>query len=304
MTVAYGHREIHVHPEGTRRLSVYEAMLLQGFPASYRLLGSFSAQVKQVSDAVPPPLAHAVADQIRNSLYNRISALQNTLRRWFSKNGRTFPWRKTRDAFQILVAEKLLQQTAANETVSKIFREIVSKYPNAAALAKAKEKDLRRTISPLGFLYRAKELVQLAKHLEKETKGSVPNKLTELLALPGVGDYCARAVLAFAFNEPIAIVDTNVARFLVRFFGLKMEMPQNPARNKPLQRIADALIPTNDAREFNLALLDLCATHCKARQPLCRECPLHSSCEYFRKQKEADSKEGESKSHSSRRHLP
>ncbi len=288
MTVAYGHREIHVHPDGNRRLSVYEAMLLQGFPASYKLLGSFSAQVKQVSDAVPPPLAHAVAVQIRESLYGRISALQDILYQWFLKNGRTFPWRTTRDPFQILIAEKLLQQTAANETVSKIFQEIVGKYPNPAALAKAKEKDLRRVIAPLGFLYRAKELIKLAKYLGRHTKWSIPNNLGDLLNIPGVGDYCARAVLAFAFNQPIAIVDTNVARFLVRFFDLKIQISQNPARSKALQLIADALIPTENSREFNLALLDICARHCKARQPLCLTCPLRFSCEYYQSQSKSN----------------
>ncbi len=279
-TVAYGNREIHIHPEGKRRLSVFEAMLLQGFPSSYELFGSLSAQISQVSDAVPPPLAEAVAQAIRRSLYEPVEALQTSLLRWFEKHQRQFSWRRTRDPFKILVAEKLLQQTAATEAVSHAYDEIVGRYSNSHALANASKRDLQRIVKPLGLVYRASEFQRLARAIRDQHSDKVPRDMKKLLALPGVGDYCARAVLSFAFGERWAIVDTNVARFLHRYFGLNSRWSQNPARDKHLQRLADGLVPAGASRSFNVAVLDLCAAHCKARQPQCLGCPVRAGCAF------------------------
>lgn len=281
LTVAYGNREVHIHPEGDRRLSVYEAMLLQGFPRTYEFRGSLSDQISQVSDAVPPPLAEAVAKKIHKTVYSSITESQRKLLRWFEKSQRPFPWRRTSDPFKVLIAEKLLQQTAATEGVVKAFRGLVKRFPNWERLAKAPQMELKRIVTPLGLAYRSNELIRLAQNVVRHHKGALPKDFQSLKGLPGVGDYCARAVLSFAFGQPIAIVDTNVARFLVRYFGLKLRLSQNPARDRRLHRIADALVPPNAARDFNLAVLDLCAAHCKARQPQCRNCPVRSGCAYW-----------------------
>jgi endonuclease III len=277
-TVAYGNREIHIHPRGRRRLSVFEAMLLQGFPRTYELRGTLSNQVTQISDAVPPALAAAVAGAVEQSVYVPIKELQNSLLRWFESNERSFPWRRTRNAYRVLVAEKLLQQTAATGAVVKAFREIVRRYPSWVALAAARQSDLNNIVAPLGFAYRASELVRLARAIVRCHAGQVPRDLKSLLALPGVGDYCARAVMSFSFGQSLAVIDTNVARFLVRYFGLNFRLSKNPARDRRLQHIANALVPVNRSRDFNLAVLDLCAAHCKARQPECQGCPVRKNC--------------------------
>jgi DNA (cytosine-5)-methyltransferase 1 len=281
-TVAYGNREMHVHPGGARRVSIYEAMRLQGFPENYRLLGNLSEQVTQVSNAVPPPLARAIAAAIRTALYAPVENIQNDLLTWFAGNQRSFPWRETTDPYRVMVAEKLLQQTAATNKVVTAYMEIVEHYPDIESLAKADVKELRRTILPLGFLYRANELPRLAKEIIIRHSGQLPDDLNKLLSLPGIGDYAARATLSFAFGKDVPIVDTNVARWLYRLYGIKKPFPNNPARNKELLTRAASLIPLGNSRNFNLAVLDLCASICTARRPDCARCPVQRSCSYGR----------------------
>ncbi len=281
-TVAYGNREVHVHPTGTRRLSVFEAMLLQGFPKSYELRGTLSDQITQVSDAVPPPLAAAVAKAVKQTIYQPIERIQQKLLSWFEEHERFFPWRKTSDAFKILIAEKLLQQTAATKTVVGAYRELNRRYPTPESLAAAPLNRLERIISPLGFHYRAAEMKQLAKAIVAEHEGMVPSKFADLMRLPGVGDYCARAVLAFGFGQDVPVVDTNVARFLYRVFGLRGGLPKNPARSSKLIQLAGSLVPQGRARDFNLAILDLCASVCVASRPNCQACPIRKDCYFAR----------------------
>jgi DNA (cytosine-5)-methyltransferase 1 len=277
-TVAYGHREIHIHPGGKRRVSLFEAMLLQGFPQSYELRGNLTQQVTQVSDAVPPPLAGAVAKAIKKAIYKRVESIQSHLLDWFKKNQRSFPWRETRDPYKVLLAEKLLQQTAAREKVVAAYNEIVDLYPNVEALAMAQPGQLKPIIAPLGFAYRAEELPRLAHEILNRDHSEIPTTLNELLDLPGIGDYSARAVLAFAHNQDVPIVDTNVTRFLYRIYGITEPLPNNPARNKRLIEMAQTLIPEGNARDFNLAVLDLCSSVCKIKNPTCDKCPVQSYC--------------------------
>lgn len=181
-----------------------------------------------------------------------------------------------------MVAEKLLQQTAATKAVTEAYTEITRRYPNASALGRAPLRALQRIISPLGFHYRANELKRLAKAILARHAGRIPCELRDLLHLPGVGDYCARAVLAFGFQKDLPIVDTNVARFLYRVFGLRGSLPNNPARNRKLIQLAASLVPQGRARDFNLAVLDLCATVCTASAPDCLRCPLRKECVFGR----------------------
>jgi A/G-specific adenine glycosylase len=182
-----------------------------------------------------------------------------------------------------MVAEKLLQQTAVNEKVVTAYEEIISQYPTVESLARALPSDLKRIILPLGFSYRADELPRLAQAIiDREQENKIPDKLEELLSLPGIGDYAARAILSFSYNAEVPIVDTNIARLLHRIFGIEEPLPSNPARNKRLIQIATALLPMGRARDFNLACLDLCAAICTVRQPKCTYCPIQRSCRYGR----------------------
>jgi A/G-specific adenine glycosylase len=207
-------------------------------------------------------------------------SFQNQLLNWFASEQRSFPWRHKSTPYKILVAEKLLQQTRANEVVVNVFEQLLANYPSPFALAKADVNDVEELFRPLGLVYRAKELCKMAQELVRDYDGQVPNDLKKLLRLTGVGDYSARAVLTFAFEENVPIVDTNVARFLYRLYEIPDPFPSNPARKKSLIEIAANLIPDGSARDFNFALLDLCAKICKLNNPACFICPVQKFCLY------------------------
>jgi A/G-specific adenine glycosylase len=207
--------------------------------------------------------------------------LQERLLAWFEHEGRSFPWRSQSSPYAVLVAEKLLQQTAAIDKLVEVYNRIVNTYPNPKLLADADVSTLEDIIQPLGLGYRAKELHDMANELVLRHNGEVPRDLKKLLGLPGIGDYAARAVLSLAFGEDMPVVDTNIARFLYRMFGLEGSLPSNPARKKDLTKLAGRLIPKGRAREFNLALLDLCAKICKPSKPECLECPVQMYCAYY-----------------------
>lgn len=207
-----------------------------------------------------------------------IDQVQKSLLAWYSQNGRSFPWRETRNPFYILIAEKLLQQTQAREGVVAAYRSIISLYPEPKDLANANVEDIRKIIQDLGLLYRAEEIVSMSYEINNKFQGIVPDDLSNLLSLTGVGDYAARAVLSFVDNADIEIVDTNVARFLYRFLALDGNFPSNPARNRKLRQIAREFVPAGNSRQYNFALLDFCALVCSSRKPNCLKCPILQYC--------------------------
>jgi len=202
---------------------------------------------------------------------------------WFECNQRRFPWRDTSDPYAVLLAEKLLQQTAAREVVKNAFVELLNLHPTPASLARADIHSVQNVLAPLGFQYRAQELLNLANTIVDEHGGSVPSTLPELKKLPGVGEYIARAVLSYAYGLDVPVVDTNVARFLYRVFNLPGRLPANPARKKSLISLAAALVPQGRSRDFNLAVLDLCALVCRPSNPLCSTCPILQQCAHGRR---------------------
>jgi A/G-specific adenine glycosylase len=206
--------------------------------------------------------------------------IQELLLLWFSEHGRDFPWRRSKNPYYVLIAEKLLQQTKARIQLVQAYHAIICRYPNPHALAGAKISDLQKIIKPLGLLYRASELIVMASEIIENFGGNIPENINDLLSLTGVGDYSARAVLSFAFNVDVPIVDTNVARFIHRVHGLEESVPANPARSKRLREYAASLLAQGESRIFNFAILDLCAAVCKPGNPLCVECPIQHVCEY------------------------
>jgi A/G-specific adenine glycosylase len=217
-------------------------------------------------------------DQMPPHAAVRISRIQESLLTWFETGSRHFPWRVMQDPYAILVAEKLLQQTAARDLVVETYNEFIRKYPTLLDLAAAPARDLEAIIRPLGFTYRAHEMKALAQAVFTRHDGQIPDTLQDLLTLPGIGEYSARAVLCFAFGRNIPVVDTNVARFLYRVFGLPGALPSNPARKKNLVALAETLMPPGQAKRMNLAILDLCASICKPVRPACDRCPIRQHC--------------------------
>lgn len=221
----------------------------------------------------------------------RIRTFTRTLFRWHRTHYRDMPWRNTRDPYRIFVSEIMLQQTQVDR-VRKKYAEFLRKFPTVSALAKAPLADVLRVWSGLGYNRRARYLHECAKTVVRKYGGKFPDDFDTLRALPGIGPSSAAAVLAFAFDRDLPMIDTNIRRILVRvFFGGKsaktvrgrtlgtnssrsdlVPFPRTPS-DKELYGLAKSLIPEGKGREWNYAMLDLGATLCTARHH-CDDCPF------------------------------
>lgn len=192
---------------------------------------------------------------------------------------RSFPWRKTKNPFYILISEIMLQKTDAQK-VLKVFPQFIAKYSSPHALSSVALSLLRKDIFLLGIHDRAKRLKETAKILIDRFNGHVPKEKDKLLTLRGVGDYIANAVLCFAFNKDVPIVDANVIRVIERFFSLKSKKVR-PRTDKLIWQFAEKLVPKGKAKEYNRAILDFAALVCTAKKPNCLNCPISKKCDYF-----------------------
>jgi A/G-specific adenine glycosylase len=207
----------------------------------------------------------------------QIKWFRDRLSAWGVANRRDYPWRKTTEAYHFLVAESLLQKTDA-DTVAPIYELFLDRYPTIADLAAANLEDVAKILKPLGLFFRAERLQQCAEIIISQYQGNVPEDQKQLLKLPGIGDYTARAIGSQAFNQPLAVLDANVARILERFFGLQGERVKS--RCKILWGAADLIAPKTEVGTWNLALLDFGALTCKAQSPDCNNCPLAAKCQW------------------------
>jgi A/G-specific adenine glycosylase len=190
---------------------------------------------------------------------------------WFGSEGRDLPWRRTRDPWAVLVSELMLQQTGVAR-VEPRFNAFLARFPTPAACASASVGDVVEEWAGLGYNRRAVNLHRCALACVASHGGSLPSGLPELLALPGVGPYTARAVLAFAFERPVACMDVNVTRALSRLVG------------EPIaQEVADglAVVASSEAPggswAWNQAVMELGATACRP-VPRCDSCPVAARC--------------------------
>ena len=207
-----------------------------------------------------------------------IKWFQACLLAWAKDNLRDYPWRETKDPYSIMVAEVLLQRSDA-DTVAPIYKTFIDRYPTLNKLADAKLEDLRTILQPLGLFFRAERLSQTAKILV-ENQREIPQQETELLKLPGIGKYTARAICSQAYGQPAAVLDTNVVRILERFFGIKGTRVKS--RCKILWNAAETVAPDTEVGYWNLTLLDFGAKVCTARNPKCSDCPLSPRCCWFK----------------------
>jgi A/G-specific adenine glycosylase len=187
---------------------------------------------------------------------------------WGLPRLRDLPWRRTRDPWAILVSEVMLQQTQALRVVPK-WSAFLHAYPTPTACAAAPLGDVLRLWQGLGYPRRAKNLHAAAQQIAQS--GEFPTTLDALLDLPGVGPYTARAVLVFAFDRDVGVVDTNIARVLARLCGSRLTARQ-------AQTVADAAVPRGESWAWNQCLMDLGAALCRPLAPGCRECPLATRC--------------------------
>jgi A/G-specific adenine glycosylase len=186
------------------------------------------------------------------------------------------PWRGTRDPYEVLVSEFMLQQTQVARVMGHYPR-FLQRYPTLEDLAAAPADAVRESWAGLGYYARARNLHAAARRVIDEHAGVFPDDLAALHRLPGVGRYTAGAVASIAFGADAVAVDTNIARVLSRVFRVRGQRG-SAARARRLWSLAERVLPRGRAGDWNQALMDLGATICVARGPRCPVCPVSSLC--------------------------
>ena len=202
-------------------------------------------------------------------------SFRHALLSWYQKEGRDLPWRRTRDPYAILVSEFMLQQTQV-ATVLPFYNEWMRRFPDFATLAAAPEQEVLCAWQGLGYYARARNLRATAQTVIEKYRGRLPRLLAAIRDLPGVGRYTANAVVTFAFNQTVPVVEANIARLLARLFNLQIPIDTGRGRETLWQR-ASELLPNRGAGAYNSALMDLGALVCASR-PNCDACPVRKFC--------------------------
>ncbi|MBK8091393.1 MAG: A/G-specific adenine glycosylase [Verrucomicrobiaceae bacterium] len=198
---------------------------------------------------------------------------------WFLVHGRDYPWRRTRDAYAILVSEVMLQQTQIPTVLERgYYTRWLERFPDWRTLAVASEADVLKAWEGLGYYRRARHLHRLAQVVMEKYGGDFPEDPADILSLPGIGPYTAGAVASFAFGQKQPIVDGNIARVLSRLFNDATPVDSTEGRELLWSR-AEALVKaTDDPRSLNSALMELGQMHCRPTKPACELCPVRTFC--------------------------
>lgn len=195
---------------------------------------------------------------------------------WYAEYGRDLPWRKTDNPYHILVSEIMLQQTQVDRVIPK-YQEFLEKYPDVGTLATAPTDEVKKTWKPLGYNIRPLRLQMIAREVQQEYGGTIPDTPEDLQKLKGIGKYTAAAVSCFGYNKCVPVVDTNVDRVLQRIFYGK-NSSENSKDAKAIWTLAETLVPEDNSYDYNQALMDFGATVCTAKKPLCLLCPMQEFC--------------------------
>lgn len=208
-------------------------------------------------------------------------AFGKKLRAWYTRNARDLPWRRTRDAYHVLVSELMLQQTQVSRVVTR-YGEFLEQFPTLIDVARAKPTRVMEAWEGLGYYARARNLHELAKRVTDHGRAPdqpLPADPEALRALPGIGAYTAGAVASFAYERRAALVDTNVARVIKRVFAPSSNV-KTTAGQRTVWAIAEAILPRTGRATWvhNQALMELGALVCTARVAHCGRCPVRALC--------------------------
>ena len=202
---------------------------------------------------------------------------------WFKHNKRILIFRQNRNAYKIWISEVMLQQTRVSYMVP-IFKTFIEKFPTIFSLANSRKEEVLKYWKGLGYYNRAINLHKGANYLIKNFEGKFPKELSEILKVPGIGDYTARAILSIAFNLPFAVLDGNVKRVLSRYFMIEDDI-NLVSTHKKLQKYADNFLNIDYPSLHNEAVMELGATIC-FQPPYCLLCPLQNSCKSYQSGKQ------------------
>lgn len=198
------------------------------------------------------------------------SPLHRSIKTWYEKSGRhDLPWRNTDDPYPVYLSEIMLQQTQVKTVLERFYFPFLEAFPTLKDVAEAPQEAVLKQWQGLGYYTRARNLHAAA----RACSGKLPKTSAGLRELPGLGKTTANAVAAFAYHEPVPIMDANVKRILCRFFALKTPTP------KSLWEKAETLMDPTDPYHYNQAMMDIGATVCTPKAPRCTDCPLHLQCQ-------------------------
>ncbi len=218
---------------------------------------------------------------MNSKLKNLVELFRSDLLNNWNNFRRYFAWRETENPFHILISEILLQKTNAR-TVESVYSMVVKKYLTPHLLAEADPEELILILKPLGLVYRAERLIAISDIIVRKYKGSIPNSVNELLELPGIGNYIARAVACFAFEQEYLPWDTNMVRISKRVFNLYSSMSRPWTDIKLADYLGSFLLTKNLVREIVWAMLDFASSICTARNPKCKDCFALKYCNYVK----------------------
>ncbi len=206
-----------------------------------------------------------------------VAALHERIAAWYQRAGRkALLWRKTEDAYAIYISEIMLQQTQVETVEKRYYRQFLQRFPTLEAVAAAHQDAVLKAWEGLGYYTRAVNLQRTAQRLVAEAGGKkarMPQDAEALLVLPGIGKNTAHAILAFAYHQPVAVMEANLRRVLARVFALKTP------RAEELWEKAEALLDRADPFTHNQAMMDIGALVCTKKGPRCGECPLAEICQ-------------------------
>lgn len=197
------------------------------------------------------------------------------LLKWYDAHKRDLPWRHTKDPYLIWLCEIIMQQTRVDQGLPYYLR-FAQNFPTPLALARASEDEVLKFWQGLGYYSRARNLHAAAKSMN----GVFPTTYEGVRALKGVGDYTAAAICSIAFDMPVAVVDGNVLRVLARVFGVQTPI-DTTAGKKFFNELAQKLLSTKRAGDYNQAIMDFGAMVCTPKNPLCPSCPLAHQCKAY-----------------------
>jgi A/G-specific adenine glycosylase len=196
--------------------------------------------------------------------------------RWFDRNARDLPWRRTRNLYQVWVSEIMLQQTQV-ATVIPYFERFVEQFPTVEQLAAADEQQVLRAWEGLGYYRRARQLHHAARLVVEQHHGVFPTEIEQLRSLPGIGRYTAGAILSISLDQRHPILEANTVRLFSRLTAFRGD-PSGREGQQRLWEFAEAILPRRRVGDFNQGLMELGATVCAVRQPDCETCPVLRLC--------------------------
>jgi A/G-specific adenine glycosylase len=207
-----------------------------------------------------------------------VAELRAGLLAWYDLNLRDLPWRHTRDPYAIWVSEIMLQQTRVAAVIGR-YQSFLRNFPTVAALAHADEADVLAQWSGLGYYRRARMMHKAAKVVVEENRGVMPKTAATLRKLPGIGAYTSAAIASIAYGEPVAVVDGNVERVVQRLAGIGSDARAGQSElARKTEQLAGQLLDPKRAGDFNQSMMELGATVCLPRGPMCLVCPLKKMC--------------------------